>query len=82
MSGVRFRHPAHSGKRAQAEMDNDPCIGGMQHPHQRHERADHGEQAFWSAVGLASVLGQVGLPGGGFALAYGPTNGIGGGGRF
>jgi len=41
------------------------------------QRADHGEQAFWSAVGLASVLGQVGLPGGGFGLGYGPTNGIG-----
>ena len=46
------------------------------------QRADHGEQAFWSAVGLASVLGQVGLPGGGFAMAYGPTNGVGGGGRL
>ncbi|MBP8310784.1 MAG: molybdopterin-dependent oxidoreductase, partial [Burkholderiaceae bacterium] len=44
------------------------------------QRSDHGEQPFWSAVGLASVLGQVGLPGGGFALAYGPTNGIGAGG--
>ena len=46
------------------------------------QRADHGEQAFWSAVGLASVLGQVGLPGGGFAMAYGPTNGVGVGGRL
>jgi len=41
------------------------------------QRADHGEQAFWAAVGLASVLGQVGLPGGGFAMAYGPINNIG-----
>ena len=41
------------------------------------QRADHGEQPFWAAVGLASVLGQVGLPGGGFAMAYGPTNGVG-----
>ena len=46
------------------------------------QRSDHGEQPFWSAVGLASVLGQVGLPGGGFALAYGPTNGVGAGGRL
>ncbi len=46
------------------------------------QRADHGEQAFWSAVGLASVLGQIGLPGGGFALGYGPTNGIGAGERL
>ena len=41
------------------------------------QRADHGEQAFWSAVGLASVLGQVGLPGGGFGVAYGPINNVG-----
>lgn len=41
------------------------------------QRADHGEQAFWSAVGLAAVLGQIGLPGGGFGVAYGPTNNIG-----
>jgi len=41
------------------------------------QRADHGEQPFWAAVGLACLLGQVGLPGGGFALSYGPTNGLG-----
>lgn len=41
------------------------------------QRADHGEQPFWAAVGLASVLGQIGLPGGGVAFAYGPTNGVG-----
>jgi biotin/methionine sulfoxide reductase len=41
------------------------------------QRADHGEQTFWAAVGLASVIGQIGLPGGGFAVAYGPTNAIG-----
>jgi biotin/methionine sulfoxide reductase len=41
------------------------------------QRADHGEQPFWAAVGLAALLGQVGLPGGGFGLAYGPTNAVG-----
>jgi biotin/methionine sulfoxide reductase len=46
------------------------------------QRADHGEQPFWAAIGLASVLGQVGLPGGGFALGYGPTNSTGAGGRL
>jgi biotin/methionine sulfoxide reductase len=46
------------------------------------QRADHGEQPFWAAVGLAAVLGQVGLPGGGFALAYGPTNNLGSGHRL
>lgn len=38
------------------------------------QRADHGEQTFWAAVGLACVAGQVGLPGGGFGLGYGATN--------
>lgn len=46
------------------------------------QRADHGEQAFWSAIGLACVLGQVGLPGGGVGLAYGPANGMGSGARL
>ena len=41
------------------------------------QRADHGEQPFWAAIGLACVLGQVGLPGGGFSLAHGPTNTMG-----
>lgn len=41
------------------------------------QRADHGEQPFWSAVGLAALLGQIGLPGGGFAVAYGTANSIG-----
>jgi biotin/methionine sulfoxide reductase len=36
------------------------------------QRADHGEQPFWAAVGLAAVLGQIGLPGGGVGLGYGP----------
>ena len=41
------------------------------------QRADHGEQPFWSAVALAALLGQIGLPGGGFAVAYGPANSLG-----
>ena len=41
------------------------------------QRASHGEQPFWMAVTLAAMLGQIGLPGGGFALGYGPTNRIG-----
>ncbi len=45
------------------------------------QRADHGEQAFWAAVGLASVLGQIGLPGGGFGVGYGPANLVGSPGR-
>ena len=38
------------------------------------QRADHGEQPYWLGITLACLLGQVGTPGGGFALAYGPVN--------
>ncbi|MBS7707531.1 molybdopterin-dependent oxidoreductase [Chelatococcus asaccharovorans] len=41
------------------------------------QRAEHGEQPFWAIVALACVLGQVGLPGGGFGLGYGAMNAIG-----
>lgn len=43
------------------------------------QRARHGEQPFWMTVTLASLLGQVGLPGGGFGLGYGCMNYIGSG---
>lgn len=32
------------------------------------QRQRHGEQAHWMMVTLASMLGQIGLPGGGFGL--------------
>ena len=35
------------------------------------QRGDHGEQPFWMTVTLAAVLGQIGLPGGGFGFGYG-----------
>lgn len=41
------------------------------------QRASHGEQPFWMTAVLASMLGQIGLPGGGFALGYGPVNTVG-----
>ncbi len=41
------------------------------------QRADHGEQPFWMTIALACMLGQVGLPGGGFGFAYGEAAGIG-----
>ena len=41
------------------------------------QRAQHGEQPFWAVVALASLLGQIGLPGGGFGLGYGTMNAIG-----
>ncbi|MBM3504333.1 MAG: Asp-tRNA(Asn)/Glu-tRNA(Gln) amidotransferase GatCAB subunit C [Alphaproteobacteria bacterium] len=41
------------------------------------QRADHGEQVFSAAIALAAVLGEIGLPGGGFGLGYGAMNLIG-----
>jgi biotin/methionine sulfoxide reductase len=41
------------------------------------QRADHGEQPYWLAVTLAAMLGQIGLPGGGFGFGYGSVNGVG-----
>ncbi|HUF87201.1 MAG TPA: molybdopterin-dependent oxidoreductase [Thermohalobaculum sp.] len=41
------------------------------------QRADHGEQPCWMAIVLAALLGQIGLPGGGFGIGYGSENGIG-----
>lgn len=38
------------------------------------QRAAHGEQPFWMTVTLAAMLGQIGLPGGGFGLGYGSMN--------
>ena len=42
------------------------------------QRADHGEQPFWAAIALASMLGQIGLPGGGFGFGYGSMEGLAG----
>lgn len=41
------------------------------------QRARHGEQPYWGAIALAAILGQIGLPGGGFAFGYGSSNGMG-----
>ncbi|HEX5657298.1 MAG TPA: molybdopterin-dependent oxidoreductase [Polyangiales bacterium] len=38
------------------------------------QRAAHGEQPFWALITLASLLGQIGLPGGGYGLGYGAMN--------
>jgi biotin/methionine sulfoxide reductase len=40
------------------------------------QRADHGEQVYWSLVLLAACLGQIGLPGGGFGFGYGSSASI------
>jgi biotin/methionine sulfoxide reductase len=41
------------------------------------QRAEHGEQPVWMALVLAAMLGQIGLPGGGFAYALGSTSNTG-----
>ncbi|MBT3349666.1 MAG: molybdopterin-dependent oxidoreductase, partial [Nitrospinaceae bacterium] len=41
------------------------------------QRGDHGEQPIWMTVTLAAMLGQIGLPGGGFGFGYGSMGGTG-----
>ncbi len=41
------------------------------------QRAEHGEQPVWMAIVLAAMLGQIGLPGGGFAFALGAVSNTG-----
>jgi biotin/methionine sulfoxide reductase len=41
------------------------------------QRAHRGEQPFWMVIALACMLGQVGLPGGGFGFGHGSMNGVG-----
>lgn len=41
------------------------------------QRAQHGEQPYWMAIALAAMLGQIGLPGGGFGFGHGSMNGVG-----
>jgi len=41
------------------------------------QRAEHGEQPVWMGLVLAALLGQIGLPGGGFAYALGSTSNTG-----
>ncbi|UTW12007.1 molybdopterin-dependent oxidoreductase [Marinobacterium rhizophilum] len=41
------------------------------------QRGEHGEQPLWATVTLASMLGQIGLPGGGFGIAYASDGSIG-----
>ncbi|QLH20180.1 molybdopterin-dependent oxidoreductase [Streptomyces sp. Rer75] len=43
------------------------------------QRAHRGEQPLWTGIALACLLGQIGLPGGGFGHGYGATGGTGAG---
>ncbi|MBB2902691.1 biotin/methionine sulfoxide reductase [Kineococcus radiotolerans] len=40
-------------------------------------RTRFGEQPLWAAVALAAMIGQIGLPGGGFGHGYASTGGVG-----
>lgn len=41
------------------------------------QRTDYGEQPMWMAITLAAMLGQIGLPGGGYTIGYGVNANIG-----
>jgi biotin/methionine sulfoxide reductase len=41
------------------------------------QRAEHGEQPVWASIALAALLGQIGLPGGGFGNGYGSMGDVG-----
>ena len=41
------------------------------------QRTDYGEQPMWMAVTLAAMLGQIGLPGGGYTVGYGVNGNVG-----
>ncbi len=41
------------------------------------QRAHRGEQPYWAMIALAAMLGQIGLPGGGFGFGHGSMNGVG-----
>ena len=41
------------------------------------QRARHGEQPVWAGLTLAAMLGQIGLPGGGFGHGYGSMGDVG-----
>lgn len=41
------------------------------------QRGHHGEQPYWNSIALACVIGQIGLPGGGFGFGHASLNGVG-----
>jgi biotin/methionine sulfoxide reductase len=41
------------------------------------QRTEHGEQPVWASIALAALLGQIGLPGGGFGSGYGSMADVG-----
>ncbi len=43
------------------------------------QRAQYGEQPYWAALGLAAIIGQIGLAGGGVGYGYASLGGVGAG---
>jgi biotin/methionine sulfoxide reductase len=41
------------------------------------QRAHRGEQPYWGLITLAAIVGQIGLPGGGFGFGFGSMGGMG-----
>ncbi|RBQ34070.1 Asp-tRNA(Asn)/Glu-tRNA(Gln) amidotransferase GatCAB subunit C [Rahnella aquatilis] len=41
------------------------------------QRAHRGEQPYWMMIAISAMLGQVGLPGGGFSFGHGSMNSVG-----
>lgn len=70
ITGVAAEEIRSLARRAASERTLITCAWSLQ-------RAHHGEQPYWAAIALASMLGHVGLPGGGFAFGHGSINGVG-----
>ena len=73
------KHAAWAAAISGIDADDDPRAGAPRSPGKRAlitvshslQRAEHGEQPVWMGMVLAAVLGQIGLPGGGYAYALG-----------
>lgn len=71
LSAIRIRTLA---REMAASRTMITCAAGLQ-------RADFGEQPLWMVVTLAAMLGQIGLPGGGYGIGYAVNGHVGAIGR-
>ncbi|MEX0307420.1 MAG: molybdopterin-dependent oxidoreductase [Ruegeria sp.] len=70
ISGVSAERIATLAREMAAGRTMIACAAALQ-------RADYGEQPLWMTVTLAAMLGQIGLPGGGYTVGYGVNANIG-----
>lgn len=70
LSGLDAQHLRQLARRMANGRTLVTCSVGVQ-------RAEHGEQPIWMTVVLAALLGQIGLPGGGFGIGYAQNGKIG-----